>query len=43
MKKKNHLIYIQLIIICENDKYEDIKEFIYKKFTSNFGNIDNIL
>ena len=37
------LIYNQLMIICKDDKYKLMKEFIYKQFLNNIKNIDSII
>jgi hypothetical protein len=37
------LIYNQLMIICKDDKYKIMKEFIYKQFLNNIENIDSII
>ena len=37
------LIYNQLMIICKDDKYNVMKEFIYKQFLNNIKNIDSII
>ena len=39
----NFTIYNQLIIICNDDKYKDMKEFIYNKFLNNIEQIDSII
>ena len=41
-KKISPLIYNELMINCQDDKYETMKNFIYKKFASNLININNI-
>ena len=42
-RKISPLVYNELMINCQADEYESMKNFIYKKFASNLLNIDNII
>ena len=42
-KRTSPLVYIELMINCQDDKYELMKDYIYKKFASNLLNINNII
>ena len=41
--KISPLIYNELIIICEDGKYEKIRDFIFDKFAKDLSNIGNII
>ena len=42
-KKISPLVYNELMINCQDDEYESMKNYIYKKFASNLLNINNII
>ena len=41
--KINFQIYNQLMLICNDDKYLDMKEYIYNKYLNNIEKIDSII
>jgi len=40
--KISYLVYNQLMRICKDDKYQKMKEFIFKIFSSHNSNIKNV-
>ena len=42
-KRISPLVYTELMINCQDDKYELMKDYIYKKFASNLLNINDII
>ena len=42
-KQLSRLVYNELIRICQDDKYEKIKDYIYNKFSNDLDNSENII